>query len=440
MNNLDELALLDSLIDQKKVAPKLEAFRPLWLGGTCPPYIRIKGARGGRGAGAKSWSIVSLIVQMADKRKLRIAALREIHKSLEESVYFLIKRTVERLGFRGWVFTAEHITSPVGSTFVFRGLKDLRASNNIKGLEGFDIFLIEEADSVSMESLDLIMPTLMRNEGAELWFCYNQNTEFDPVSIKLWNRRRDDAMCIELLPGRADNPWWNDGLQNEMELDYKFDPVLADHIWLGLPKSKGERCVMSRIDVRRCVDRIVAPIGGEQVGVDVARFGDDKTEIWHRHGMKIINHKTLIHADTQEVARTAFDMILRRQDVLIVVDDTGVGGGVTDKLRDLGAMTRGINFGGAPKDKARYTTVADELWFDFPLDQADIPDDIELIQELTSRQYDYDSHNRRKIEAKDVFKKRTGRSPDKSDALLLAFYNAHNLIIPSDDFTSRRRR
>ncbi len=416
------------------VSPKLEAFRPPVIGGTCPPHIKIKGARGGRGAGAKSWSVVSLIVQIAEAKYIRVVCLREIQKTISESVYRLIQDTVVRLGFSGWTFTDEKITAPNGSYFIFRGLKDLTASRNIKGLEGFDIFFIEEASSISMDSLIFLLPTIVRNNEAELWFCYNQETEFDPITLKIWNENRPDALCIELEPGKTDNPWWNAGLEQEMALDFKFDADLAEHIWYGLPRKQGQKSIMSRVDIIAATRRevIVLDDDDEQVGVDVARFGDDKTEIWYRKGLKVITQKTLTHADTQEVARTAWDIARRNYCVAIYVDDTGVGGGVTDKLRDLGANVHPINFGSAPDDKEKYTTVADELWFEFPIHDVQIPSDPQLIQELSSRQYGYDKNNRRKIEAKKEFKKRVGRSPDKSDALLLAFYQDHVMEISSD--------
>ena len=62
------------------------------------------------------------------------------------------------------------------------------------------------------------------------------------------------------------------------------------------------------------------------------------------------------------------------------------------------------------------------MWFTFPIDEAQIPDDIQLMQELEGRQYKYTSKDQRKIEPKDEFKKRVGRSPDRADGLLLCFY------------------
>ena len=443
MKGIEKLLRIRAQRERERVSPKLEAFRPAIIGGDCPTYIKVKGARGGRAAGAKSHSVVSLIIQIAHYYKVRVACFREIQNTIDDSVYQLIKDKVEQLRYQGWKFLDNRIISPSGSTFIFKGLKDLRASKSVKGLENIDIFFVEEASSVSMESWDILIPTIVRNEQSELWFCYNPESDFDPITVKIWNRKRDDAMLVELRPGPADNPWWNERLTKEMESDYEFDPDLAEHVWGGHPLSQGQKCVMSRVKVRGCVNRNIRdPFGGEQIGIDVARFGDDKTTIWRRKGMKVIAWKVLIKADTQEVARIAWDMADRRNDLLMLVDDTGVGGGVTDKLRDLGANVRGINFGGSPSNKDKYTSVADEMWFEFPVEEADIPDDLELIQELTSRQYSYDKRNRRQIEQKKDFKKRTGRSPDKADGLLLCFYSQGMLQIPKKDareLASRRR-
>lgn len=439
---LELLALLEQA-ERERVSPKLEAFRDPIIGGECPPEIRIRGCRGGRGAGAKSHSLVSLIVQRAHVERLRIGCFREIQESLDESVYALIKLKVEQLGYAGWRFQVGAIFSPCGSKFIFKGLKDLRASRNVKGLEDFDIFFIEEAATISMDSWDLLMPTLMRTPGSQLWFAYNPESESDPVTVKIWNRNRSDAMLIEVLPGPADNPWWNDGLQREMEEDYKADPDEAEHIWGGKPRRQGQRSVMSRVRIREAMDRDVEPVGAEQIGCDVARFGDDRTVMYRRKGLKVVEERTFSKQDTMTIAYELWDMARHDPSIPIYVDDTGVGGGVVDRLRELGANVVPINFGGAPMDKDRYTSTADELWFGFPIDEADIPDDPQLMTELSSRQYSYDSRGRRKIESKDDYKKRNGSSPDKADGLLLTFFQGYGVTFP-DEITSslaeRRRR
>jgi phage terminase large subunit len=413
-----EQMLINLLIqeDLERVSPKLEAMRG--------DYI-IKGARGGRGAGAKSWSMTSLVVQEANYTTQRVACLREIQESLEESVYELVQKTVERLRYPRWKFTREYAESPTGSKFIFRGLKDMRASRNIKGLEGFTRFFIEEAAPISDESWDVLLPTLFRTKGAQLLFCYNPETETDPVTRKVWLPyiNHPKVKLIELRPGREDNPWFNDVMVELSEKMRREDPDLWAHVYGGLPRKQGQRAVMSRIDIRVAMERTIQnPEGETEIGVDVARFGDDKTVIIRRVGMSVVQQKELSGADTQLVAREVWDIAHRDKKVKIKVDDTGVGGGVTDKLKDLGANVIPVNFGAVPSDPVKYTSVADEMWFDFPLAEACIPDDPQLFEELAGREYEYTSKEQRKIESKKDFKKRLGRSPDHADALLLCFY------------------
>lgn len=445
MTEAEELELLELLeqADRERVSPKLERFRDPIIGGDCPPEIRIRGCRGGRGAGAKSHSLVSLIVQRANVEPIRIACFREIQDSLEESVYALIRFKVEQLGYAGWRFLTNAIVSPCGSRFIFKGLKDLRASRNVKGLEGFNIFFIEEAATISHDSWAFVMPTLMRTPGSQLWFAYNPETENDPVTVRIWNRNRSDSLLIELLPGPADNPWWNDGLQREMEEAYKADPDEAEHVWGGQPRKQGQRSVMNRVNIRAAMEREVSDDGMEQIGCDVARFGDDKTVMFRRKGLKVVEERTFAKQDTMTTAYELWDMARHDPSIPIYVDDTGVGGGVTDRLRELGAKIIAVNFGSAPSDKDRYTSVIDELWFEFPLDEASIPDDPQLMAELSGRQYSYDNRGRRKVESKDDYKKRNGNSPDRADALLLTYHMGLGIAFPDEiqeTMAQRRRR
>jgi hypothetical protein len=161
-------------------------------------------------------------------------------------------------------------------------------------------------------------------------------------------------------------------------------------------------------------------------------------------GFKTTAHKEFAKKDTQFIAEAAWDFAGRDNRIPIKVDDTGVGGGVTDRLKRLGANVIPVNFGGSPKDKDKYDTVADEMWFEFPIDEASIPDDPDLMTELSGRLYDYDKRGRRKVEPKKLFKERFGKSPDKADALLLTYYTGYNhTAIPKeyqDQMAARRKR
>lgn len=410
--------------DAERVAPKLEAFRK---------PARIKVCHGGRGAGAKSWSIASLLCQRAQRQKIQVLCTREIQLSLEESVYRLITQTVERLRYQGWAFTREYAQSPKGSLFHFRGLKDMRAAAQIKGYEGVDIVWIEEGSAVSNDSLDMLVPTI-RKAGSEIWISFNREEESDPVHARFVAHPRVDSIVVWLEPGPTDNPWWTSELQKEMEEDYKRDPDQAEHIWGGQPRKQGLRAVLSRTAIRGAMDRDIEAEGAYEIGVDVARFGDDLTIMYKRHGLKVIDKREFAGQDTQRTAMEAWDLAGHDASMPIKIDDGGLGGGSTDRLNELGAHVVPINFGGEPHDKDLYTSTADEMWFTFPVNEADIPNDPLLMQELAGRQYDYDTKGRRKIEAKKDFKKRIGRSPDRADALLLCYYPAHkyNVMVPSE--------
>jgi phage terminase large subunit len=287
---IEYLRLLDEAI-----APKLECFRN---------PARIKVCYGGRGAGAKSWSIASLLVQCAQSEKINVLCTREIQLSLEESVYRLIVNTIERLHYYGWTITKEYISSPVGSLFHFRGMKDLRSALAIKGLEDIDVVWFEEASGASNDSLDILFPTI-RKAGSELWFSFNRELENDPVYDRLIRHPRPDSIIVWLEPGKRDNPWWNKTLQDEMDADYKRDPDQAEHIWGGQPRKQGQNAIMSRTDIRGAMDRNIKAEGATEIGVDVARFGDDLTVMFKRKGLKVLDNREFVGQDTQRTAMEA---------------------------------------------------------------------------------------------------------------------------------------
>jgi len=424
-NERDELLSLLEQRELERVTPKMERFREPW---------RIKIASGGRGAGAKSWSAASLLVQKAHLTPMRICCFREVQKSLAESAYQLIKDTVTRLRKPGWRLTKEYIDSPCGSHFIFRGLVDMRAADQMKSLEGYDIFWLEEASSISKESLTVLLPTL-RKPGSELWATLNRVAEKDPIIAEYWDSDRADVLRIALEQGKIDNPWFPDVLQGELEAAYRNNPDEALHVWGGQPRAQGDSSVLSRVAIREAMERRdVKETEPDEMGVDVARFGSDNTEMYRRRGAKVVAHKSFSKKDTVFVANAAWEMAGQNRNVVIKVDDTGVGGGVTDNLRSLGANAVPVNFGGSPSDKSKYATVADEMWFGFPIGEISIPDDPKLMEELAGRRYDYDKIGRRKVEPKSEFRKRYGRSPDKADALLLAFYRPRVSTVMIGDY------
>lgn len=391
-----------------QVVPCLEVFR------NPAPY---KISYGGRGSG-KSWSYASLLIQKLSAEKHNLLCCREIQKSLEESSYKLLVETISRLRLSGWEIKKDMLEHDNGSKIIFRGLKDLRASNAIKSLEGYDLAWLEEAQSISLESLQLLLPTIRMN-GSEIWACYNPNTEEDAIEML---KTREGAVVVKC--NWSDNPWFSDRLASEREADYKFNPELARHIWEGEYLSQADNAVMSRIAVHEAMSRNVDPDGDFQIAVDVARYGSDSSIISSRKGLKMLDIKEYKNISLVELCDRIEIAAGNRKSVRIKVDETGVGGGVVDILKSRGyTEVIGINFGSKPQDTDKFADLPSEMWCTFPISEVSLINDSGLFHELTDRRFSYDHKARRQVESKDAYKSRNnGKSPDKADSVLMLYY------------------
>lgn len=165
------------------------------------------------------------------------------------------------------------------------------------------------------------------------------------------------------------------------------------------------------------------------VACDVARFGSDKTVISTLVGSTVdIPEDGVYHGrDTMETAgrvKEKYDELRQgRGDARVVVDDTGVGGGVTDRLRELGVPVTAFNGAEAALDPELYPNARSESWFRGAevLERVSIPEDEQLAADLLAPRYKLDSQARRVVEPKEETKKRLGRSPDHADSVLLLF-------------------
>ena len=393
---------------QTQVVPCLEVFRQP------APY---KITAGGRGSG-KSWSIASLLMQQLSAEKHNLVCCREIQKSLDDSVYKLCVETIKRLKLGGWNVLRDVLENENGSRVIFRGLKDLRAGNAIKSLEGYDRAWIEEAQSVSAESLQMLIPTIRMN-GSEIWASYNPNTEEDAIeSLKL----REGAVVVKC--NWNDNPWFTEKLAKDREADYKFNPDMARHIWEGEYLAQAENAVMGRIAVHEAMQREVSDEGDYQLACDVARFGDDSTVIGLRKGLKLKSIEELKGKSLVEICDRIEIVAGRNKSMKMKIDETGVGGGVVDILKSRGYReVIGINFGSKPQDTDKFADLPSEMWCTFPIEEVGLIENDRLFHELTDRRYSYDHKARRQVESKDSYKSRNnGKSCDYADCILMLYY------------------
>lgn len=192
---------------------------------------RYKGAWGGRGSG-KSHQFAELLIERCLMHAgTRWACIREVQKSLEQSVKRLLEDKIESLGVAHlFNVSAYEIATPGGGVIIFQGMQN-HTAESIKSLEGFDGAWVEEAQSLSQRSLDLLRPTI-RKEGSEIWFSWNPNLSSDPVDVFL---RSDDPPpnAVVVRANYSDNPWLPDVLKAELEYDRTRDPDKFQHVWLG---------------------------------------------------------------------------------------------------------------------------------------------------------------------------------------------------------------
>lgn len=191
---------------------------------------RYKAVWGGRGSG-KSHSFATLCILRCIQGQARVVCIREVQNTIRDSVRQLLVDKINEMSLGAMFEVLEtEIRAKNGSLIIFRGMKDMNAIG-IQSLEGFDIAWVEEAQSLSQRSFDVLRPTI-RKPGSELWFSWNPRRKADPVdSFFRGSIKNPDAICVEM--NWEDNPFLPTELLQEKSFDYLRDPVKAQHIWGG---------------------------------------------------------------------------------------------------------------------------------------------------------------------------------------------------------------
>jgi len=190
---------------------------------------RYKILYGGRG-GAKSWGIARALLLMAAKAPLRILCAREFQASIKDSVHKLLCDQIEALGLLPFYeITQTSIRGANGSEFAFIGLKN--NPTNIKSFEGVDICWVEEGQTVSRLSWNILIPTI-RKSGSEIWVSFNPDLETDETYQRFVVKPPRDAVIIKI--NWSDNPWFPDTLRIEKDALKERDPKAYANVWEGM--------------------------------------------------------------------------------------------------------------------------------------------------------------------------------------------------------------
>ena len=209
-----------------------EAKFPPLLRGIFDPY-RYKIAYGGRGSG-KSWAFArALLIQGAEK-PLRILCGREVQKSIKQSVHTLLVDQLQALGL-GYFYTIteSEIRGLNGTLFSFAGLAS-HTVESIKSFEGCDRCWIEEAQTVSKKSWDILIPTI-RKPDSEIWVSLNPDLDTDDTYVRFILNKPDNAFAVKI--NWSDNPWFPAVLEQERLHCKQHNAKDYDNIWEGKPKT-----------------------------------------------------------------------------------------------------------------------------------------------------------------------------------------------------------
>lgn len=332
-----------------------------------------------------------------------------------------------------------------------------RTATKAENMQGFHeenmLFIVDEASGVADPIMEAILGTLSGRNN-KLLMCANPTkttgTFYEAFHKSRWmykchtvsseNSTRTDKDNIKALIQR----FGYDSNVVRVRVRGLF-PKQEDDVFIALQLI--EAAVKLELDensqeVEYAPDRI-------DIGVDVARFGDDDTVIAQKYD-KIIPDLLIRHG--QNTMRTVGDIVCLYRELMdrhpaysdyvyVKIDDTGVGGGVTDRLKELKndpeekldrLVIVPVNFAKkAPKSKSakHYDDIVTWMWANvrdlMESEEVKLPDDSVMVGEFSTRKYYFISNGKMRLESKEELKKRGLSSPDRADAIALACMPVH---------------
>lgn len=207
---------------------------------------------GGRASG-KSTSVALSLLILGMNKKLRILCTREVQNSIADSVHKLLSDLISKYKLNTWEVQKDIIRNKqTGSEIFFKGLHN--NSQSIKSIEGIDIVWIEEAQSVSADSINTLVPTI-RKAGSRLIWTFNRLTENDPV-WELIVKKADSRTFVQKINSDAIESLLSKEIIEEREKMRLDNPEMFEHVWLGEPMTSktgsvfGKQLAQARSDGR----------------------------------------------------------------------------------------------------------------------------------------------------------------------------------------------
>lgn len=186
---------------------------------------------GGRSSGKSTTIATSLLVKGMEK-KIRVLCVRETQNSIAESVHQLMADLIDKYGLSSWEVTKDEIRNKkTGSNIIFKGVHN--NTQAIKSLEGVDVCWVEEAQSISTESIDILVPTI-RKPGSYLIWSFNPLTAEDPVWTRIVKNPDDRTLVVKVNSDAIEELLSEEVIHEREKMRYE-NPELFEHVWLGEP-------------------------------------------------------------------------------------------------------------------------------------------------------------------------------------------------------------
>jgi len=416
-----------------------------WLNQTTKPVvIPYGGSSAGKSYTLKQWLIIEKICKEQNKV---FGFFRKFNTSLKDSLTLLFRQALIEYN----IPFKENKTEQnfyVGSNLIcMRGCDD---PEKFKSTE-FNYIWLEEA--TQFEEADYNRLEISLRRGSHDGKRNQMFITFNPVSIIHWLYKRLFAAKPHNVETQKvtykDNPFLTQDDKDRLELnpDPLYRKIYCEGDW-GIISEHNVIIPASLVyDAIKREPTATCLRGGLDIGVDVARFGDDKSVIYYKKGTKIMEPISFDSNSVTELARSVIGLIKENQmiygpklRVKVNVDLTTIGAGPVDTLIDWkndnkmdNVRVNGVTFGANALDVDMYANNIIEMYENvkYTLNDPDfiMIDHEETTTELTSRTYFYDNKSRKAIEKKDMYKKRIGGSPDYADAFALMCYEPHSLSI-----------
>jgi len=303
--------------------------------------------------------------------------------------------------------------------------------------EGHILFVVDEASGVREGIFEAIEGS-MTSADAKMLLLGNP-TSLAGTFYEAFHRRRElwhtihisafdtpNVKAGEVLMPTLVTPKWVE----EAKVNWGEDSPMYQVRVLGEFPSEAEDTLISLKLIEAAAEEDAIELPPEdapaEMGVDVARFGSDRTVICVRRGERVIEMEALGRQDLMETAGRVRAAMTRHGPKVVRVDGIGLGAGVVDRLREQGcSQVKGVNVAARANRPEHFANLRAELYDGlrerFQDGRIRIPADPDLIGELAAVRYSFTSSGQVRLEGKDDMRSRGLRSPDKADALMLAF-------------------